>query len=253
MIRHLRSNNKAMTLAEVFITLTIIGVVAAMTITALYNDASNLEHQSGLKKADAELAQVTSTISNQNGDSMTNLCNGDENSDSANNCLKNIYQQYFNISSTCDINNPGDYPNACWNISANIFDGSAAYAAPVSDGPSGFVTADGMSYSFQYFSKDCSDYRFGSTPACGEIDVDVDGPNKGPNKIGIDQFIFRITPNGIMPLGSLGDNYANTSAGLTAAVVVNPADGMAAVGAGHPATGTTGSCSFNGDGTFTCN
>ena len=53
---------KAFTLAEVLITLVIIGVIAAMTIPTLMNNTNNQELVSRLKKTYSELSQATNRI-----------------------------------------------------------------------------------------------------------------------------------------------------------------------------------------------
>jgi len=58
---------KAFSLAEVLITLAIIGVVAAMSIPALINTFQNMDFVAGLKKNNAVLSQVTSQIISENG------------------------------------------------------------------------------------------------------------------------------------------------------------------------------------------
>lgn len=58
---------KAFTLAEVLITLGIIGVVAALTIPTLMNSASNIQYYTGLRKAQSILEQANMALIGENG------------------------------------------------------------------------------------------------------------------------------------------------------------------------------------------
>ncbi len=66
----LSHQNKAFTLAEVLITLGIIGVVAAMTLPTLMNNTQNNELQTQFKKTYSELNQVARLFYNDNGISV---------------------------------------------------------------------------------------------------------------------------------------------------------------------------------------
>ena len=62
-------NNKlAFTMAEVLITIGIIGLVAAMTLPGLINNAQNKEKVTALKKAYSVLSQATLLAVELNGD-----------------------------------------------------------------------------------------------------------------------------------------------------------------------------------------
>ena len=81
-----------------------------------------------------------------------------------------------------------------------------------------------MSYLFFLYSSSCNvHYKPLPSPlyyTCGEIDLDVNGPNKAPATIGRDIFIFYVAKVGVYPLGqdetksnideSCPDNAQNT-------------------------------------------
>ena len=61
-------NSRAFTLAEVLITLGIIGIVASMTIPTLINTANDLKFKSAWKKSYSEISQVVTLIKSERGD-----------------------------------------------------------------------------------------------------------------------------------------------------------------------------------------
>lgn len=80
-----------------------------------------------------------------------------------------------------------------------------------------FITRDGMSFYVWNYAKDCTDKRStGATgnleQACGEIYVDTNGPDKGPNYMGIDTFNFWIS-NGkgatLYPMGGRDTKWSD--------------------------------------------
>ena len=67
MAQRKNTKSKAFTLAEVLITLSIIGVVAALTIPTLIQRTGNEELVSRLQKAYSTLSQATEAIMTENG------------------------------------------------------------------------------------------------------------------------------------------------------------------------------------------
>lgn len=64
-------NKGAFTLAEVLITLGIIGVVASMTLPALVQNNRNKELQTGLKRSYSVLSQALDMYQAENGERIT--------------------------------------------------------------------------------------------------------------------------------------------------------------------------------------
>ena len=78
-------NKKGFTLAEVLITLGIIGVIAAMTVPTLMNNSTELEFRSAYKKGMAALNQAVTmniALDNVDFDSLTDTTTGDTTVDS---------------------------------------------------------------------------------------------------------------------------------------------------------------------------
>ncbi len=136
------------TLAEVLITLVIIGVIAAMTVPTLMNNTQSQEYRTGIKKAIAMLNQAVTMHYALEGKLMS-----DETS--AVNIRDNVFVKRLNVIKTA---------------TSSSFNG-AAVTAPV------FYTADGMKYAIQNYAACAAD---GST-VCATILIDVNG-DKRPNQ-----------------------------------------------------------------------
>ena len=95
----------AFTLAEVLITLSILGVVAAITVPSLVNKNSEREVITKLKKNYSVLSDAFDTMVAEEGTSvegfMKQYNTGDRTTDSRN--VFNIFRKYLNISKDCGI------------------------------------------------------------------------------------------------------------------------------------------------------
>ena len=208
----------AFTLAEVLITLAIIGVVAAMTIPALTNKTNKQELVVGLKKSYEVLSQVAYRIKADNGGDLSNALNN-LSSDSDHDGLANVFISKLNVAKNCGIDNALN--SGCWtNQTITQLNGSTAMNFVDSGGYfSTILTNDNISYAFQAANKNCTQDNSGGNPSsplynslCGQVYVDVNGPNKGPLQYGRDIFRFWITKNGVFPMGTgRSDVYTNCS------------------------------------------
>ncbi|MDD3237416.1 MAG: type II secretion system protein [Candidatus Gastranaerophilales bacterium] len=89
---------KAFTLAEVLITLVIIGVIAAMTIPALLNNTNKQEYRTGAKKALSVLNQAVSQHYALTGETLDDIIN---NCDYDSDCVYDeFWSKRFNVAST---------------------------------------------------------------------------------------------------------------------------------------------------------
>lgn len=184
----------AFTLSEVLITLAIIGVVAALTIPSLIAKYNKQIYVTQLKKAvsvfDNALGQISADYGTSGDLSTTGIYGG---------INEQLIVKYFKVAKYC-----GSAVNlGCFSHSANnAYDGSSTTFNP--DGYAQyykFLTADGAAFGIVPMSADCSTYmEDGSlqTPhfICGEVFIDVNGPNKGPNYVGRDLFVARYNKYG---------------------------------------------------------
>jgi prepilin-type N-terminal cleavage/methylation domain-containing protein len=187
---------KAFTLAEILLVISIIGIIAAMTIPSLINDTNKTELVVALKKADYVLNQAYIKLVVENGSIENALTNVSSHSD-----LANVFIPQLNVSKVCMDPSAGD--TGCWpnQVYTSIKSGSnfnnfntLSYSS--------ITTADGITYGFKLDSNTCST---GTIKSCGTVYIDVNGPNKGPTSLGRDLFILLITKDGIKPRGAPGD------------------------------------------------
>ncbi len=92
------------TLAEVLVTLAIIGVVAALTIPSLIQSIQKQQYVSGLKKAYSELSQATALFVNDSGGTLEGALVdqvglGNPVRDDA----RNKFGRYLSYVKTCDV------------------------------------------------------------------------------------------------------------------------------------------------------
>lgn len=198
---------KGFTLAEVLITLGIIGVVAALTIPSLIANYQKTQYVAGLKKAYAEITEALKLMANDHGCPGDLKCTGIfiSSSPEGNTILGNELKKYFKLAKDCGTTyDANDESTKCLSDSvSNAFDGSVERTNMNTDkiGNYNFITADGFGISIYNYG--CTNvYGFPSgfnlSQYCGEIDIDVNGL-KGPNNWGRDIFNFWIT-NGKGPV-----------------------------------------------------
>jgi prepilin-type N-terminal cleavage/methylation domain-containing protein len=193
----------AFTLAEVMITLLIIGVVSSLVIPAIVNDTQDAELKAAWKKKYSELEQASRLLIIDNGGSLKNLCSGSYD------CFTNIFKNYLSYSKTCsNAKNEG-----CWHMGnewyflngspATILDNSAINGRNISR--VAVVLNDGSFLFSVWFGIDCSWTQYPNS--CGHISVDING-FKGPNIVGKDIYAVYVTDTKIVPVGVSGTFYA---------------------------------------------
>ena len=191
----------AFTLAETLITLTIIGVIAALTIPSLISEYQKHTYVVGLKKAYSQLQNAMKMIPitqgcpagdydcvgwNYEWGKVTNI-EGQEFNGYLGNKRTYLLSKQFKINKLCYY---GSTDEICKKIENNLSTAKGTYYY----GGSSFITNDGMIIS-----------SVGDTYT---YNIDVNG-FKGPNKLGRDQFAFEIDSSSwnsyqgiILPYGS---------------------------------------------------
>lgn len=184
------SNDKkfAFTLAEVLITLGIIGVVAAMTLPVLIGNYQ--------KKATVAKLQKAYTILNQ-ALKQSELDNGDyqywDSTDSMMplDYVQKYWQPYFKETKLCKTSSECGYDNISPWLYMNRE--KCPYAVAREDLRIGILTSDGILYSISIREGDKGSYAANKI-----VIVDINGPVR-PNVVGKDVFAFDRTENGIKP------------------------------------------------------
>ncbi|MBR6162485.1 type II secretion system protein [bacterium] len=190
---------KAFTLAEVLITLVIIGVIAAITIPSLINKTNNQETVSRLKKAYSSLSQATNLIILEEGP-VTSWATSLDN-------IYNLYMKKLINTKKCNreigcfeqgtihwlSSRTEDFNSSTWRKFV-LQDGSQILIAP-------------------QLSQNCTldnEVNDGSKNHCARIVVDINGAKK-PNTFGRDIFMFVLKKDGLYPAGCDYDNQCNNN------------------------------------------
>lgn len=197
------SSKNGFTLAEVLITLGVIGIVAAMTMPTVLVHNRERENTAKLKKVYSTMTQAyTRAVADIGTPDFWDLVGKDDVTGAEN--IKKVLGPYFTVKPNCaDI-------GGCWR-------NENTYLLNRTPGPnigaledrtfSTFSVVDGMAFAFNVEDKDCKAV-FGQTKAltnvCATFIVDVNG-DKHPNQFGYDIFKFFITKFGIQPYGSQAD------------------------------------------------
>lgn len=190
---------KGFTLAEVLVTLSVIGVVAALTIPAIVNNAGTAGNITGAKQAFSIMSETAARLTIDEGGTLAGNC-FDTNHAKAMNCLK----QYLNLAKDCGTG------SGCWfndgsGTPYKYLNGDPFVHDIDSNGWGKVMLANGMSLAVWDPTNDCTT-DMGDGPAdgavCADIYVDVNG-NDGPNVLGRDLFKMEITKSGeLLPGGS---------------------------------------------------
>lgn len=195
---------KGFTMAEVLITLGIIGIVAAMTLPSLINNKRNKALETAFKKNYSVIEQALNMYYAQNGERLTKdtIAQGH---------LKGTIIKYFNVlvdcgrgsessasalEKTCIPNYENEGSTDKNSTNYKTFNGKTnIYLRPFDDGQ--FVLNDGSLILLE-----------DSTPRNLYISVDVNGYKQNPNRLGQDLFMFQISEQGkLLPMGAEGTTY----------------------------------------------
>ena len=195
--------NRAFTLAEVLITLGIIGVVAAITLPNLMTAYKARVLRSQFMKS-YSLIQQAYKMMEADGVSTSptdyDRISGDDSS------FKTVFQRYFTGTTDCWYNKSAP----CYNMttySYKCLDGKSSLTPHYFDDGQ-FALTDGTLFMFENpSSSNPSDYR-------AWVFVDINGINGKPNRLGYDLFVFQLTDNGLKAMGDegteyVGDNYCS--------------------------------------------
>lgn len=191
---------RGFTLAEVLITLVIIGIIASMTIPSVINAQHDKEILAKLKKSYSTLSQVLMLSQSFNG-TYTSWGLQDNSNESSQNTFDTYIAPYLNSMKRCV------YTDGCWSSEKSKgFDGgneSEARTSGVGGNNVSFILADGTYVSMDIYGGNVETV-FGVTenlvyPTL-TFAVDLNG-DKGPNQIGRDVFMFVLTEGGLVPAG----------------------------------------------------
>lgn len=188
---------KGFTLAEVLITLGIIGIVAAMTLPTIVHKYKEIQRITQLKKAYSTLSQAFNMVKLEYGDprywGFTNSVIGkDEEGNniidsSSQNLIKTLFSQYIKQAKGKHKHSFRKYIS----LDGRNYetDGNAELKSE-----NILYLADGTMVSFGWVYEDCNN----QVVSCGDIQVFL--PEKNA-QLGVSTFYFYLTPEGIKPWG----------------------------------------------------
>lgn len=205
MTRHIggwRNFNGGFTLAEVLITLGIIGIVAALTLPVLINNFKKQQYVNQLKKSYSEISNTFKFMmakdeveSLDESEFFINFPGANQNSAGVEEYFDEALRKYFNIVKTCHKNDTTCNPtkhNTLHNL-PNTNPGSKSY---------NFYTTNGQTIYLSEFLKqrlpdehNKAAQSIGCPAIIGNISIDINGDKK-PNQNGRDLFVFRLCVNG---------------------------------------------------------
>ena len=199
------------TLAEILITLGIIGVVAAMTIPTLIENTRNKELQVQLKKTYSELNQISMQFMNDHEQSISDFV--------AEDYLKNRNAKTFIAELNKYIKSITKYSDWSWVTKDDNDNTTSVDAQPYLTynlkGSKAIMPCDASVYGGTNMDIAGKYFSFDDPPKKGfngpRICVDLNGPSK-PNTFGIDIFSFLFTTDGhVIPEGQIhSDNDLNS-------------------------------------------
>lgn len=185
-----KSNRQAFTLAEVLITLGIIGIVAALTIPSLIGKYREKQTVSAVKTAYSIFSQAYLRLTEDYPD-LSQMVDADATPKENAQFLLNELTKYIKTARRCDQDKycmgekyitlsgtPLPEPDNSWDKTRNIETGALA---------------NGMT--FWVLNSNDMDGEY-----AGQLGIDING-NKKPNQLGVDFFFFSINKNGVVTAG----------------------------------------------------
>ena len=189
------SKKAAFTLAEVLITLGIIGIVAAMTIPTLISNYQEKATVTKLKETYSMLSQAYQFAVNENGSPASWKFGIDMYDQNAHVAMANYFKPYLKLSADCVGKSKEYVIEHCSSIFPEMSVEKNATAMRLNNGSTLY---------FRIFMPDCTGIYASATEksTCGWIIV-LTNPMKSSER-GKDTFYFYLTTKGIIPAGSVG-------------------------------------------------
>ena len=203
----LAAKKVAFTLAEVLITLGIIGVVAALTLPTLIQNNQKKQFQVGLQKGYSELLQALDAYKNDKGEPLTSkTCYGDTPG-----IFKNLIKPYLKVLVDCGDSQALEIYDKCVQNGEYSKEGKYTYKTYSGETAEERCFDDG-----QLVLTNGSILMFENPASYGRsvnvfVSIDVNGFKKGPNQWGVDLFTFQLMEDGkLLPMGQAGTYYEFT-------------------------------------------
>lgn len=199
---------KAFTLAEVLITILVLGIVLTLVMPGLVKNYKEHEIISAVKKFYSQFSTALSVAQVKNGEVESWNWDPDRGGAGAEEIM-NTLAPYLKIRKRCPYNSTEkcfatkyyNLSNGNWGI-ASPDDSSNYSRATLADGMSIWIRTQGNGCSLNMSNGEGTDSKSKYLKeVCGLIGVDINGV-KGPNILGKDTFYFWITKYGALPVGT---------------------------------------------------
>lgn len=192
--------SKGFTLAEVLITLGIIGIVAAMTLPMLIQKQQEKIAVTQLKKTYTVFSQAYFRAVEANGPAESWNIGSTDSSGGAQK-LYNIFKPYLLKVKDCNLEQGCFYDGTYKSLNED----SHVWQPSKHSAHARGVLADGVPFAFWSGGDGCLQNFSASgqgkySRVCGSLHVDING-YKNPNRAGVDYFSFHITKWGVIPAG----------------------------------------------------
>lgn len=212
------------TLAEVLITLGIIGVIAALTIPSLVRNIQDIQYKNQWRNTFTELSEAYKQMITDNQFQIGGLCTGNGNPGD-DNCFKDELKKYIKVANSCNETGASG-PNTClssmpvrWLSGSLDPDPGGNSPGPLNGSGAGIIMVNGAMLSISWGGFDHGPCITPPTtpkvnywdppfiPYCsfGDIEIDTNG-SAAPNQVGKDVFFIKLSDTGIIPLGQAGDS-----------------------------------------------
>ncbi len=194
---------KGFTMAEVLITIGVIGLVAAMTLPGLINKINLREYISLLKSDYSILSQAHLALVAEYGTFEASIIDCTD-SKTKHNCLRDTFAKKIKSVRTCDEPyHKDDVKSSCFAEfdKIRLLNNSIATEDYLNWNGATMMLPNGSAVLFYLDDASCK-YNFDgyfNYNRCGWITIDVNG-NKNPNKFGIDIYVFYVMANAVKPL-----------------------------------------------------
>lgn len=204
---------KAFTLAEVLITLVVIGIVAMITVPSLMQTHQNYAFTSALKKNFSVLSNAFNMAKKFDYNDYEDWTHTDSNAQA-------LYENYLYIKTYLNIIRECKNKEGCWSEDITLAPNGDVAMSATSKGIGNdivtFTLNDGTNVCLDYWSQSDIIRNFGvdknlsGTPL--SVWVDVNGDKK-PNRMGKDVFAFILTTRGLVPAGANNGSENCTTTG----------------------------------------
>lgn len=195
----------AFTLAEVLLTLTIVGIVAALTIPVILQDIQDKHLKASLKNEYSTFNQAFTFILNEQSGNVKGMCGNNNNT-----CVINEFKKYLTMSKICyDTTAKGN----CWHqdgVAKNL-KGQQDWLTDYNLTNNGFILQNGVMAVVRWPSGINCDNNISYKKNCGSVVIDINGFNP-PNMQGKDIFYIMFDEDKMYPGGTQGD-YLDVNTG----------------------------------------